>query len=106
MAEHAKSLIEEFAKCAVGNSRAEIKRRVKSANELAQKNKWKVEVTLEDKEIKTELTEEIVERKIDLLVGKQGEMLRTPAARHTIAVYKRTGEAFKSRPTTKIRRAL
>ncbi|EGZ68631.1 hypothetical protein NEUTE2DRAFT_73994 [Neurospora tetrasperma FGSC 2509] len=98
MAGQAKLLIERFARYAVGASRAEIKRRVESANELAQKNKWKVEVTLEDKGIKNELIEEIVERKMKLLVGKQGEMLSTPAARHTIALYKRTGEASKSRP--------
>lgn len=67
--------------------------------EFAQKNKWKVKVTLEDKEIKTERTEEIVERKMKLLVGKQGELLRTPAARHTIALCQRTGEAFKNRPS-------
>ncbi|KAK3493009.1 uncharacterized protein B0T23DRAFT_286088, partial [Neurospora hispaniola] len=48
-----------------------------------------------------QITEEIVERKMELLVGKQGEMLRTPAARHTIALYQRTGEASKSRPTTR-----
>ncbi|EGZ78599.1 hypothetical protein NEUTE2DRAFT_51356 [Neurospora tetrasperma FGSC 2509] len=84
----AKSLIERFTKCAVRDSKAEIKRRIEKANKIAKQNKWNVEVAFKDHENKAELTEEIIEEKMQLLMGKQGKLLRTPAARHTVALYK------------------
>lgn len=59
MAYHAKRLIKRFAKCTPGDSKAEVKRRIETANDLDMRNLWKVAVHLKDNEIKVEFTEKV-----------------------------------------------
>ena len=96
MGRNAKSIIHTFAKSAAGDNKKEIERRASMANELARANGWRVRVTVNDKAVNTELTEELIDRKMELLMGKQGQLVMTPLTREDIRKFVATGKRFKS----------